>query len=170
MIDGLKSWWSEVGDGDGAVAPPDSIDFERLKNPFSTLPNALELTALQQSWLERDLSRTQSMLTMMAYQRAASIRGPEPKYHQKRRERLAQLQSKAHKLGFQLPEEFVIFLENDEYVNRLRFGCHWIQLADFICPCPLDNRYIMILFLCEAQGCNYTHTHTCCLSSMGHIA
>lgn len=157
MIADLKSWWACVDGDDGPNDPPEPIDPDRLNDPFSQLPNELTLTPEQQSWLEADLTVPHSMLTLMAYQRAAAIRGPSKKCHQERRQRLNQLEAEARALGFELPQSFVTLLRNDRYINRLRFGCHWIELPDFICPCPLDEKFIMVLFLCEAQGCNYTH-------------
>ncbi len=93
----------------------------------------------------------------MAYQRAAAIRGPSAESHEKRRRRLRQISEEASQEGFRLPDDFITFLSNDDLVARMRFGCHWFELPEFVCRCPLDENLAMVLFLCEAQGCNYTH-------------
>ena len=113
------------------------------------------------------------MLTLMAYQRAAAIRGPSIENHKERRQRFAELRTEVGQLGFSFPADFVTLMVTDEYVNRLRFGCHWIELPEFTCRCPVDDTHLMVLFLCEAQGCDYTHlllgpdgTH--CVTRTGH--
>ncbi|CAN5840181.1 hypothetical protein BH23PLA1_BH23PLA1_20330 [soil metagenome] len=154
----LKSFREQLGDGERSKAPPPPIAPERLADPFSQLPAALELTPEQRTWLEADHYVPHSWFTLLAYQRAASIQGPTAANHEKRRRRFAEIQAEAERLGYRLPEDFVTLIETDEYVNRLRFGCHWIEMPEFLCPCPIDETCVMVLFLCEAQGCDYTQS------------
>jgi hypothetical protein len=147
---------------DGPLAP---IAPERLADPFSQLPAARELFPEEQAVLdEQDAldalnlgSRPISLLTLLLFPRACGVRGPTAERHAKRRRRFAELKVEVERLGFALPSEFVTWMESDEFVQRWRPAGRYLQLPDFVCPCPLDERYVMFLFLVEDQGCDYTH-------------
>jgi hypothetical protein len=76
--------------------------------------------------------------------------------HARRRERFAELKKLTQAAGYQLPTDFVTFIETDEYVTRLRHECEAICVPEFLCPCPLDPTLLMVLFQHEDQGW-YTH-------------
>jgi hypothetical protein len=150
----LQPYWQYAGSD-----PPPPIASERLVDPLAQLPPKVELSAQEQAWLTTEYPPGVSFnwFKVAAHSRAWTKRGPSPEGHAARRRRFAELKQQALAQGFRLPAEFVALMESDEYVSRLRFGSHRLDLPDFIERCPLDEGRGMFLFLCESQGCNYTH-------------
>ena len=144
-------------DDESEESPPAPIDPARLTDPFAALPPAIEFTSDHQAWLNVDLSQGACGQDLIARTRAVAIRGPTPQEHAQRRERFAELRAEVERRGFLLPPEFITLMESDEYVRRLRLGCHLVELGEFLCPFPGAEDHILFLFLCEWEGCAYTH-------------
>ena len=153
MIPNLKTWWDHP---EIAVEPP-NFTGEAIRDFALSLPSERQLDEHSVKWLDIDVNDGNTLFNTMARRRAYGVQGPSKESHQNRRQRLTDLISECESIGYRLPAEFTSFLADDNSVSRMRFACHWFQLPDFTCQCPLDTEFVMILFLCEEQGCNYTH-------------
>src|SRR5688572_4434915 len=153
----LSPYWQHLHEAGQPAEPPPAVARERLADPFAQLPPLLDLPPDVRSWHDVGNQTQFNSFEYLSLCRATRIRGPSLQTHEKRRSRLAELRHSAEELGYRLPADFVTFLETDDYVSRLRMGCQSIRLPDFLGPCPLDPESLMVLFLVEEQGCNYTH-------------
>ena len=144
-------------DGVSSIKRPPRPSTSRLANPFERLPSSVEPSAKSEAWTQADLYKPHPMVVTYACQRGVEMRGINLEQHRQLESRLDTLLTEVEQLGLSLPQSFERLIRNRDLLNAFRVPCHWIELGESLTPCPIQPQRRLLLFLHEAQGCNYTY-------------